>query len=154
MACESLKLRKSQNTLTGVVITSLLVMVIFFGAFEYMTHNTIGTSGSIDEKYNASYDNLTIEREKIENQTEEVHKDLKSITEAKSTFSVAWNGFKALGNTIKLTTVYIGSLLTVWTSLLFPLDILPRWLIPIIFTGLLAYIVFLILKVMKGEPNM
>lgn len=154
MVFKQIKIRKSQNTITGLVISILLVMSIFFGSYLYVSDNVTSANLTLDSKYNDSYQNLESARSDVENNTQAIRNNLEDVQEADDTFQVAWNGLKGLGNTLKLPITFLNSALITWSSIISSVDIIPGWAITLAFTGLLAFVVFLVLKVMKGEPNM
>ncbi len=154
MVFKQMKIRKSQNTITGLVVSTLLVMAIFFGAYFYVSENVSNAGLTLDSKYNDSYQELEVARSDVENNTRAIRNNLEGVQEADNTFQVAWNGLKGLGNTLKLPITILNSALITWSSIIYSVDIIPGWAITLVFTGLFAFVVFLVLKVMKGEPNM
>jgi len=146
MVLKKIKQRNSEAGMGELVITVLLVIGIFIGAFLYIGDN-VRTSGiSIDSKYNATYTNLTDTQAGIESRTSEIKSNLQNITEADSTFQVAWNGLKGIGNTVSLTVYFVNSALGVWMATTFSIDFIPTWVLGIVFTGILVTVVFIILR--------
>jgi len=146
--------KKAQNTLTGLVMSLLLVMAIFFGAYLYLSDNATNANVNVSSKYSGAYSNLTDTRENLETDVQAIQGNLDDISEADSTFQVAWNGLKGLGNTLLLAVGFLDTTWDTWKSVVPILDIIPGWVIGLIFIGILAYVSFLILKIVKGEPNM
>lgn len=148
------KMKKGMNTLTNVVMILILVLGIFFGAYLYIAENVESAGLELDSKYEGAYDNLTTASTDLEENVEEIKTNFDDIKEADNTFEAAWNGLKGLGATLKLPINFVNTVLTTWTSMVPVLDIVPGWVLPLVFIGLLALIVFLVLKILKGEPNM
>ena len=149
------KIRKSGNTLTSVVITVLLCIGIFFGTYLYVSENVRDAGFSLDSKYTNTYHNLNDSSERLHGDIVKIKDNLQNVTEAENTWQVAWNGLKGLGNTIKLSLNFVATTLKTWTSLLgFASEFIPGWALGLIFTALIGFLVFLVIKVMKGEPNM
>lgn len=151
---KKINLRNSGSTLTSVLVILLIVMGIFFAGYTYIENNVNSANISLDSKYNESYGNLTAAQTDLEDNVNEIRDSFDDIAEADNTFQVAWNGLKGLGSALKLPISFVSTSLATWTALVFPLDFLPSWVIPLIFVGVLAFIVILILKILKGEPSM
>ena len=150
-----MKIRNSYNTtMTEVVITILLIMGIFFGSFAYFLFNTEDSSQSLDPKYSDMRDNLTVYRVQVEKKTQDVRDNLDDMKQSESALAQVWNGIKGLGNTILLTIQFIPATIGTYESIVPGLDFIPAWAYPLIYTGILVFIVFLIVKITKGEPNM
>lgn len=154
MALETIKLRKSSNTMTSVIVSVLIVMGIFIGSYLFIVNNVESAGLALDSKYNSSYENMTAAQANLEDNIEDIRDNFGNIKEADNTFEVAWNGLKGLGNTLKLPVTFVDTVLTTWTAIIFPTDIIPGWAKNLIFVGLLSFVVFLVLKILKGEPNM
>lgn len=154
MDIEKIKIRKSQNTLTGVGITLLIVMGIFIGLYLFILGNVQNAGVTLDSKYSESYKNITETQSTLHNNIEDIRTNLNKVIEAESAIQVAWNGLKGLGNTLKLPISFLSSAQTTYQSIIPTLSFLPSWVTPLVFTGILLFVVFLLLKVLKGEPNM
>jgi len=152
MVNKKINIRNSGSSLTGLVMSLLLVMGIFFGAYNYLAEHATSSDVVIDDRYEGIYNNLSDAGNDLDTNVKAIESNVDDIKEAESTFQVAWNGLKGLGNTLKLPISFIGTTLTVWTSTVAFIDFLPGWVIPLVFIGIIAFVVFLILKVLKGEP--
>lgn len=154
MVFKKIKKRSSQNTMTGVVMGLLLVMAIFFGSYLYITDNVDSANVTLDDKYAESYSNLTDSRDELDDNVQEIQDSFDNIKEADNTFEAAWNGFKGLGSILKLPISFVSTTIATWQAIVPTLDIVPTWALTLIFIGITAFIVFLVLKILKGEPNM
>jgi len=154
MAIEQMRVRKSQNTMTGLVISLLIVIAFFIGSYQFLIQNVDDVGGSPDPIYNSTYGNISQAQDEINDNVNTITDNFKNITEADSAFSVAWNGLKGLGNTLKLPFNFINSANTTLNAIFIPLGILPPWVFNIIKIALSAFMIFLGLKILKGEPNM
>jgi|TARA_R110000744_G_scaffold270384_1_gene383581 hypothetical protein len=154
MDLKQIRIRKSQNTMTGLVITLLIVIAFFTGTYQFLIQNVDDVGGNPDPIYNSTYGNISQAQNEISDNVNAITDNFKNITEADSAFSVAWNGLKGLGNTLKLPFNFLNSANTTLNAIFIPLGILPPWVFNIIKIGLAAFMIFLGLKILKGEPNM
>ncbi len=154
MGFTEMKIRNSAGTVTGLVVILIMVMAIFIGGYLYLVDNVESAGLSLDSKYQAAYGNITAAQEDLDTNVNEIRDSLKAINEAETTFQVAWNGLKGLGKTIKLPITFINTALATWTAIVFPTDIIPGWAKTLAFIAITAFVVFLVIKVLKGEPNM
>lgn len=152
MDIEKIKLRNSASNLIGLVMGLLLVMGIFFGSYLYFAENVTDVNLTVDSKYSEAYTNLSIAQDDLTDNVNEIKDNFDDIKEAESTIESAWNGLKGLGNTLKLPINFLDVTLAAWQATTPTLDIIPGWAFALIFTGLVAFVVFLILKLLKGEP--
>jgi len=147
------QIRKSA-TLTSTIIAVLIIMGVFFGMYAYFSNSLSAGGATLDSKYSDTYNKLNGSAEELNTQTEGVRAAAQNISEAENVVQVAWNGLKGLGKTVKLTFGFADILLDVWDAFATTLDIVPNWAIALAFTGILVFIVFLIVSVLKGEPKM
>jgi len=155
MAHEKMRIRNSTSTLTGLVITTLLVMGLFFGMYQYVEDNFNSAGVVLDSRYNESHSNMSKTQSVLEGDVRKIQLNVDLVAEADSTYEVALNGLKGIGNTLKLGFRFVTSTLKLWTSFLgFSSEFIPPWALALIFTGILVFVLFLVIKVLKGEPNM
>jgi hypothetical protein len=149
----AIKTIKKANTLTGLVISILLGIGFFTGMFLFWNYNATESGQVIDSKYNNTYTNLTAYQTPLDNNVQEIRNAMNKLTSADNTWQVAWNGFIGLGQVLKLPISMITTALGVYSSLEGSLDIVPSWVTALIFIGITAVIVFLILSNLKGEQG-
>lgn len=155
MAFKKINLKKSANTLTGLVITFLLVIGIFSGMFLFFTSKAVQSDIVIEEKYNDTYQRLKTQQTSLDAQMQKIETNLDNIKEADTAYTVAWNGLKGLGNTLLLPIALISTGVEISQAIINPLGgIIPQWVITLISIGIIAFLIFLILAVLKGEPKM
>lgn len=150
----SIKLRNSGMTLTGLVISILIVMGMFFAGYEYLTEHAISAGVTIDSKYGDTYAQLQNASDGLDENVNAIKDSLDDVKEAESTFQVAWNGLKGLGNALKLPITFVATAIATWSASISFIDFLPGWTLPLFFIGIIAFVVFLVLKILKGEPSM
>lgn len=155
MVLKKINSRNSGNTVTGVVITLLIVMALFFGTFKFISWNIRQAGDTIPQRYQSSYSNLEESETSLDNNIDSIKNNFNNIKEAESNYEVAVNGFKGLGNTLKLPISLLSTTLSMWSSFhSYASEFVPAWAIILIDIGITAFIVLLILKVLKGEPNL
>lgn len=152
MVTKKITIRNSGSSLTGLVMILLIVMGIFFGAYFYVAENINSAGLTLDSKYSESYENLSAAQADLEANVKTIQGNIDAIKESEGVINTAWNGLKGLGNTLKLPINFVDTALVAYTATTSSLDILPFWVLPLLEIGILAFIVFLILKILKGEP--
>jgi len=145
---------KNNATLTGVAMMMLITIAVFSGGFLYVSSNVSDAGVILDDKYNKTYNDLNTSFKGIENHSRAMQTNLDDISEATDIWQVAWNGLKGLGNALKAPVYFITPALGIYNTMASSLSFLPGWLLPVISAAFLIFIVFLVLKVLKGEPNM
>jgi len=145
--------KKGIITMTSLVISCIIVIAIFFAAYEYITFNATQSGVTLDSKFGKVNTNITRASDNLDTNVKNIQANYDGVQEASSIYQVAVNGFKGLGNVLKLPINFLNTILEVFNSLLF-FDIIPGWLIPLISTGLIVLVIFLLLKIMKGEQAM
>lgn len=153
MANQKIKLRNSA-TLTSTFIILLLVMGMFFGGYTYLSGNLDDADIDIDDKYSDMYSELETYQGELETKTEAVQAEAEDMRQAEGTIAQIWNGIQGLAATLLLILGFIPTVIGTYQSIGPTLDFLPGWVEPLIYTGILVFIVFLIVKVIKGEPHM
>ncbi len=152
MAYKQMKLRNSGTTLTGLVLTLLIVIGMFFAGYTYISEHGRDAGVTVDDKYEDIYNELEESSSELNNTANAIKDNVDEIKEATSTFQVAWNGLKGLGNTLKLPIQFVTTTIAVWAASVSFTDFLPSWFLPLASIGLVIFVVFLILRVLKGEP--
>ena len=145
---------KNNASMTGVIMMMLLVMTVFTAGFLYIQNNATRAGITVDSKYNQSFTQLSTAQDNLSDTVTSLQHNLNNITEASSVYQVAWNGLKGLGNALKLPIEFMSVALRVWTAMVPGMDMLPGWLSTIIFIAITAFIVLLILSILKGEPKL
>lgn len=155
MVCEKVNIKKS-STLMSVVVTLILVIGFFTIMFLWFSNNASQADIDVNSDYYDSYTRINEQQSILNGTVTDIQTKLNSVTEANNVVQVAWNGMLLLGTTIlatkDFTTVTIGtfsSLMDVGSS---------AGISPSIFAlatiGLIAFIVFLVIANLKGEPKM
>ena len=138
----------------GVVTMILIIMVAFFAGFAWIQGNASQAGLTIDSKYNDSYEGLEEAQDDLDTKVTEIQTNFGDIAEADDIWEVAWNGLKGLGNVLTLPIQFIDTSLAVWLAMVPGLGFLPSWVATIIFIGITAFLVFLVLSILKGDPKL
>lgn len=142
--------KKAELTLTNVLISILIVVFIFAGSFLYLNTNATKAGITMDSKANDSYSKLIGVQNDIDTNIGKVKDNFNNIKEADNLVQVAINGFKGLGNTLKLLFNFVEAPVKTWQAIQLNLDIVSPWIITLIGIGLLGLMVLLLLKVWSG----
>ena len=149
---KKIRLRNSGSTVTGLVMTLLLVMAMFFAGFAYLSEHGTSSGVTLDDKYSDINIELQSQQSDLGNISEDIRSSVDKVVEADNTFETAWNGLKGLGNTLKLPLQMTSTTFGVWAAFTTYTDFIPSWLIGLALIGVVTFVVLLILKVLKGEP--
>ena len=145
---------KKASSLTGLVISLLIIIGIFIGGFNYYASVAENAGVSIDPTHNESAQMLSAAQANLSENIDAIETNLQSVSEADSTWEVAWNGLKGLGNTLKLPLNFVVRSRDIWSALKLSLTGVPNWIILLLEIGTAAFIVFLVVSLLKGEPRM
>ena len=154
MAIEKMKLKNNATNLMGLVWTLLIVLAVFFGCYAWVSDNVISSGLSLDSKYNDTYSSLQNRQDELDTEINSMKSSFDDMKEADNTFQVAWNGLKGLGKALLLPISFVSVSLDTWTAIVPGLGILPSWVRSLIFIGIIAFVVFLVLAILKGEPKL
>lgn len=148
------KIKKSASSLTGLVMSLLIVFGLFTGMFLFLQDQAENSSVDVDTKYNQTYKNLTAQVDDLDDNVQDIKDNFADIKEAESTWQVAWNGMKGLGNTLKLPISFVSTTIGTYNIIEKDVDIIPTWVKTLIILGITAFVVFLVLAIIKGEPKL
>lgn len=146
--------KKGEASLTNLVITIIIVIGVFGTMFLFLQKKATDSSVILDTKYNDTYNRLNSAQSTLDNNVHAIQTNLDNIKEADSAFQVAWNGLKGLGNTIILPISFISSGVDIASAIVIPLDFVPQNIKSLAILGIIAFIIFLVLANLKGEPKM
>lgn len=154
MVCKKVSIKKSAGTMTGLVITLLLTIGMFMIGFLYLKSQTDADNIQIPERYNDTFVRLDNASKSMDKQINEIQSNVGNISEASTIYAVAWNGLKGLGNTLVLMISFINNGVGVAHSFFISMDIIPQIIVLLATTGIIAFVVFLVISVLKGDPRM
>ena len=146
---------KKSATLMGLVMTIIVFIGIFTIMFSWLTINSEQSEVAIDSRHNESYNRVIEQREELNSTVLNIQDKLNKVEESPTIAFVAWNGMKFLIATVlafaDLVLVSIGSFEAV-SDVLSASGIPPSILI-LITVGITAFVVFLVIAALKGEPK-
>ena len=145
---------KSAVTLTEVVLGLILFIGIFTGMFLYLNKNMTDSGYTMDTKYTDAYTKLNGTRNNLDTNIIKIKSAFANTTEADSTWQVAWNGFKGIGETLKLPITFLSTALETMNISFISLDYVPEWAQTLIGMAITVLILFLVIALLKGEQRM
>jgi hypothetical protein len=148
------KIKKSSVTMMSIIITILLFMAGFFVIFSYTKTQTDAAGITIDQRYNETYGNLSKAQVDLKERADAIQSNAENISEASDAYQVAWNGLKGLGNTLRLMLGFTSSASETSEAIFVSLDIIPSIIKVLITTGLIILLVFVVISIFKGDPNL
>jgi hypothetical protein len=148
------KIKKSESTLAGLTFSILIAIVLFTGFFYWISANAVESGREVDEMYNTSFTGLQTELTNLSTTINQIRDAASDITEPKEGFLTAWNGLKGLLNIFRIPLNLIDIAWQSYQLMVTPLaGIIPRWLIDIVAIGLVAFIIYIIVSIFKGDNN-
>lgn len=146
--------KKGGGTVTGLIISLLVVMALFYGGFNYIDSNY--ESANITEQlgYNQSYSELQDAQEALETNIDDIQSSVQGIIEADGNIvAVAWNGLTGLASTLRLFITIIDVGVSVWNAIFPALAFLPNWIKILMELAIIITIVLIIVGAFKGEAK-
>jgi hypothetical protein len=156
MVCKKIMIKKSAGTLVGLIVILLIVMGMFFLGFSYLKTQTDASGVSIPSRFVTTFSELNKSQTIIDNNVNAIETNISKITEAPSIYSVAVNGFKSLGNTLKLTFSFIGASVDVTSGIagsIMPESYIPPIVKVLVIIGITTFAVLLVLAILKGDQK-
>jgi len=147
------KIKKSELTMTSMVITILLVMGMFFAGYLWIKYNSDQSGIVIDSKYDDTFTGLETQQTTLDKDVNTVKNAVKKISEADSTFQVAWNGLKGLGSSLILVIRFLDSAINTAMYMFGSLDFIPKVYMTLAIIGIITVVVLLIVSILKGDPK-
>ena len=130
--------RKGGGTITGVFLTILLTMALFYGMYGFVDSNytEVGVVDTLG--YNQSNLALQTAQANLSSNIEDLQASGRAIVEAPSNiFLVAWNGLTGLAATMRIFFGIIDISVTVFDALLPALGFLPVWVKSLVNMGII-----------------
>ena len=142
------------GTITGVFITLLVVMGMFYGMFDYISSN-YDDVGIVDELgYNQSYADIQESQASLNGNIENIKSSAQDIAEADSNIAlIAWNGLTGLASTIRAMFDVIDLAVNVWNALLPGLTFFPTWVKILVEMAIIISIVLVLVGKFSGEAK-
>lgn len=142
-------IRKSAG-LAGLVFSIIIVLGLFTSMFLYWSWSLRDAEGILESRYNETYQNLTEAQDTLDANVLEIQESYTKIQEATTGF-FSWNGLRLLGSTMKLPISLLTTTIATYTALDYSLDYIPTWAKTLALIGITAFILFLLLSVLRGR---
>ena len=149
------KIRKSETTFGGLILSFVVILAIFFGMFAWLSHNVEEVGKPINQTFVDLNESLTESQTAMDNRVTGIQSSWANVTEPDAgIFAVAINGLKGLRNTFGLFIDSIDVFLDTATAFVQAMDgRIPKWAVTVFFLGLLSLIVLLITAILAGASN-
>ncbi len=145
--------KKGSGTLTGIVISMLIVVGAFSGFFIFYTEQMDNYNFELDEKYNETNQIMIQASEDIENERQQLEEAIDNIEESPEGFLAAINGFKGLGTVLLSPLEFTSISFNVVTGLFFATDFIPPLYQNLLIVGITIIIILILIGWLKGEPK-
>ncbi len=151
----SKEIRKS-GTMTGVVISLILIIALFIGMFQWWNSASLSAGRVIPGTYNDSYVSLTESQSEIDQNLDAIKANYQNITAPESGWVAdLWNGLKGLGNTARLPISFLATSQNVYSAIEVSVgENIPRWAKVAAASIIVAFIIFLLLAILMGRHKM
>jgi cell division protein FtsB len=148
------KIKRGNITLTGIIMSLLIIIAIYIGMFSYLQYNANEAGKTIDSKYQSSYDKLQESQAEIDQNNKDIENAFGTVEEADKDF-FGLNGLKGLLAVLKMPKIYISTTKETAEALISSTDegVTPTWLKTLVYIGIATLIILLILAIIKGEQN-
>lgn len=154
MGCEKINFRKSATSATGLVLTLLFVMGLFYGGFYYISYNFQSASIPLDQKYQNMTDRVAQSQVDLENNANRISSAVQNISQAPSNLPfVAYYGLVGIAAAISSLWGLLDTTLNMWTALIPGLGFLPQWVAGLVLTGILLTVVFILFRIFTGRTD-
>ena len=146
--------KRGAGTITGVIISLIVVMALFYGGFNYISFNYENANITDELGYDESFDKLEEAQAALESNKDDIQDSLQGIGEADGNIvSVAWNGLTGLAATLRLFINIVDVGISVWDALVPGLDFLPNWIKILVELAMIITIILIIIGAFKGEAK-
>jgi len=144
---------RKNATLTGIVISLIIVMGMFIGGYLWFSWNMTDSGLSVNSTYSKVYDEINASTVSLDENVEDIRDAVKNVTEPESVYQVAVNGLKGMINLFKLPLKFTNTATLLYDSIATIIN-LPKWVTTLITISLVVVIIFIIVAIMKGEQKM
>lgn len=142
--------KKGMMSITSVVISVILVIGIFITFFGFWNEQMQNNNVQIDSKYNETYSDLLEVQNGIDSDINDIKNNINNIEEADENFLAAWNGFKALGSTVKLTVNFLPATVQTAEVVAGSSDFIPIEQRSLFLLAIIVVVTLLILALLTG----
>ena len=149
-----IKNKRGTMTMTGLILTIILVMGLFYGTFNYVSSNYESADITVPLNYTDSYGDLQTAQDDLDTNIEDIKGAAQAISEADgNVVFVAWNGLTGLAYTLRLFLGVIDIGVATWNAILPGLGFLPPWVKILAEMAIIITIVLVIVGAFKGESK-
>jgi di/tricarboxylate transporter len=155
MAIKKIGIKKSETTLAGVVYSLLIVIGFFSVVWLWLEANSQGVAVPItDTVYNESYTDLQGQQTDLDRVINNFRDSVKALTEPGENFGISWNGLKGLLGVFLVPIILVDMGVEVLNVVIAPIaSFIPTWILTLLKIGVIAFIIFIIASIFKGDSN-
>jgi len=147
--------KKAASTMTGVFLTILLTMALFYAGYNYINSNYVESGVTDTLGYNQSYADLQTSQGELNSSITDLQNAGRGIAEADANvLLIAWNGLTGLAKAIGVFFDVIAVSIDVFDAVIPALAFLPSWVKTLVNMGIIMTIVLLIVGAFKGENKL
>jgi hypothetical protein len=147
-------MNKNGVTMTGIIVTILIVLALFFGMYNYAVTNFNSAGIEYDSIHDTSYDTIQESMGDLNSSVEGIKSAAEDITQADAGIAlVAWNGLVGIAQTLKLTFNLFDISINVFNAIFPALELLPPWFNVLFQIGIIAVLTWVIIGLFKGEQK-
>lgn len=144
--------KRGELKLTTLIIGIIIVFALFNATYPLVSTSIESGNYSVPAEYSESYSRVNESQTELNENLDELKNKISNTTDAPSIFQAVWNGITGLVVAIKVPLKFIDlslNTLAIFTGW----GVIPGWVSVLIYSGLLAAIVILILGLLKGESK-
>jgi predicted PurR-regulated permease PerM len=143
----------NRSNMLGFLTTMILVVGFFIGGYLIFAENMQDSGKVVNSQYTTFYQQVNQTSTNLNNRGDDINNNLQAIKETENPLQMLWNGMKGLGSSLLAFRDFSldSSALVAQTFNIVP--IIPTWIQSLITLFVLIFVVFLIYKVIKGEPG-
>jgi hypothetical protein len=119
--------QRKQAALSTIITAMLIGIGIYFGMFLYWQGMSAQADKNMSSEYQEIYDKLEESKERIDAEQVKLETAIQDVSEADSTWQVAWNGLKGLGTTLKSLVAFVDITHDSTTVLQTEKQMFPQW---------------------------
>lgn len=142
------------TTITGMILSIMLVMALFFGTFNYVSSNYVSANVTMPLGYQNASNDLVVARNNLNASIGDIKSSAQNISEADgNVLAFAVNGYTGIGGTIRLFFNIIDTGIKTFNAILPGLSFLPPWTKILIEMAIVITLVLLVVGAFKGETK-
>jgi hypothetical protein len=154
MGRQKISFRKSAGSASGLVITLLLVMALFYGSFYYISSNYQSAGIPLDEKYQNMSTLMDASQNKLASDSAKIQASVQNISQAPQNLPyVAFYGLVGIATAVGSMWSLLDTSKNVFQALIPGMGFLPGWASTLVMIGITMMVVFILFKIFTGRSE-